>query len=76
MEETGHVVVCQDAHMNEVYLGLYSAGQVPKLLCPERIQSIAAIEEAVSLIVAARNDTSSLWQRSSTKSKRARNSLE
>jgi tRNA threonylcarbamoyladenosine biosynthesis protein TsaB len=48
-EDAEYVAVCQDAHMNEVYLGLYSAGQLPKLLCPERIQSIAAIEEVQNL---------------------------
>lgn len=39
------VAVCQDAHMEQVYLGLYSGGTVPQLIAGERIQSIAAIDE-------------------------------
>ena len=44
-----HVVVCQDAHMNEVYLGLYAAGTVPQLVGDERINPIAAIDEVQEL---------------------------
>ena len=41
------VAVCQDAHMNEVYLGLYAAGRggVPKLVGAERIHDLSVIAE-------------------------------
>ncbi len=41
------VVVCQDAHMNEVYLGLYAAGSgsVPALVGAERIHDLSVIAE-------------------------------
>ena len=41
------VAVCQDAHMDEVYLGLYAAGdeQLPKLLGAERLHGQAVISE-------------------------------
>ena len=48
-ESAEHVVVCQDAHMNEVYLGLYVAGPVPQMVGDERINSIAAIDEVQEL---------------------------
>ena len=41
------VAVCQDAHMNEVYLGLYGRGDdgLPSLLAPERLHGQAGIGE-------------------------------
>ena len=41
------VAVAQDAHMNEVYLGLFecTAGKAPRPLAPERLQPQAAIAE-------------------------------
>jgi tRNA threonylcarbamoyladenosine biosynthesis protein TsaB len=41
------VAVCQDAHMNEVYLGLYAAGcdGVPDLVGAERIHDLSVIVE-------------------------------
>jgi tRNA threonylcarbamoyladenosine biosynthesis protein TsaB len=41
------VAVCQDAHMNEVYLGLYVAGHggVPELVGAERIHDLAVVSE-------------------------------
>lgn len=41
------VAVCQDAHMNEVYLGLYAAGRdgIPDLVGAERIHDLAVITE-------------------------------
>jgi len=42
-----HVAVAQDAHMNEVYLGLYSRGanELPQPLTDERLQDCSVIEE-------------------------------
>lgn len=42
-----HVAVCQDAHMNEVYLGLYGRENdgPPKALGAERLQGQGAIDE-------------------------------
>jgi tRNA threonylcarbamoyladenosine biosynthesis protein TsaB len=41
------VAVCQDAHMGEVYLGLYAAGdgQPPKLVAAERLHDQSVISE-------------------------------
>lgn len=41
------VAVAQDAHMSEVYLGLYTAGadRLPVEICPERIHGKGAIAE-------------------------------
>jgi len=41
------VAVAQDAHMSEVYLGLYERGadDMPKPVCSERLQGNSAIEE-------------------------------
>ena len=41
------VAVCQDAHMDEVYLGLYAAGQpgVPQLVGAERLHDQSVISE-------------------------------
>ena len=41
------VAVAQDAHMQEVYMGLYarSARNLPRLVCDERLQEQAVIEE-------------------------------
>lgn len=42
-----HVAVCQDAHMNEVYLGLYrcSDSGLPLIVGAERLHGQGAIEE-------------------------------
>lgn len=42
-----HVAVCQDAHMNEVYLGLYGGGDdaLPIALGPERLHGQGPIED-------------------------------
>ena len=44
------IVVCQDAHMNEVYLGLYAIDDdgVPGSIVEERLHDQAVIEELVS----------------------------
>jgi tRNA threonylcarbamoyladenosine biosynthesis protein TsaB len=49
------VAVAQDAHMNEVYLGLYriGAGGLPVLVAPERLQAPAPISELGAVTVAA-----------------------
>ena len=41
------VAVCQDAHMDEVYLGLYAAGRsgLPQLIGAERLHDQSAISE-------------------------------
>ncbi|MDH3865429.1 MAG: tRNA (adenosine(37)-N6)-threonylcarbamoyltransferase complex dimerization subunit type 1 TsaB [Gammaproteobacteria bacterium] len=46
-EDAGAVAVCQDAHMDEVYLGLYAAGSdgVPELLGAERLHDQSIISE-------------------------------
>lgn len=46
-EGAAAVAVCQDAHMDEVYLGLYSAGSeaVPELLGAERLHDQSVISE-------------------------------
>jgi tRNA threonylcarbamoyladenosine biosynthesis protein TsaB len=45
--DTEQVAVAQDAHMNEVYLGLFSRGanELPQPVCDERLQGQSAIEE-------------------------------
>lgn len=55
---TEQVVVCQDAHMNEVYLGLYRAGpqDAPVLVTAERLHgqdTIAELEESPGTYVSA-----------------------
>ena len=42
-----HVAVCQDAHMDEIYLGLFGVGQdrIPVATADERLQSQAPIAE-------------------------------
>ncbi len=47
MEESEAVAVCQDAHMDEVYLGLYAAGdgRQPRLLGAERLHDQSVISE-------------------------------
>jgi tRNA threonylcarbamoyladenosine biosynthesis protein TsaB len=47
VEGATHVAVCQDAHMNEVYLGLYGGGDddLPVALGPERLHGQGAIDE-------------------------------
>lgn len=57
-EDAEHIVVCQDAHMNEVYLGLYRAGPpgIPALVKAERLHGqdpIAELEESPRKYVAA-----------------------
>lgn len=46
-EGAGAVAVCQDAHMDEVYLGLYAAagGQPPQLVGAERLHGQSVIGE-------------------------------
>ena len=46
-EQADFVAVCQDAHMNEVYLGLYSRDDedLPVALSPERLHGRAPIAE-------------------------------
>ncbi len=46
-EGAGAVAVCQDAHMDEVYLGLYAAGSrgVPALLGAERLHGQSVMSE-------------------------------
>ena len=46
-EGAGAVAVCQDAHMDEVYLGLYAAGSggVPELLGAERLHGQSVMSE-------------------------------
>jgi tRNA threonylcarbamoyladenosine biosynthesis protein TsaB len=46
-ETVDGVAVCQDAHMDEVYLGLYAAGQpgVPQLVGAERLHDQSVISE-------------------------------
>lgn len=48
--DAGRVAVAQDAHMNEVYLGLYERGHddLPVLLNGERLQGQGVIEELSS----------------------------
>jgi len=47
VEGATHVAVCQDAHMNEVYLGLYSCGDdgLPLLVGAERLHDQGTIDE-------------------------------
>jgi tRNA threonylcarbamoyladenosine biosynthesis protein TsaB len=47
VEGATHVAVCQDAHMNEVYLGLYARGDdaLPIALGPERLHGQGPIED-------------------------------
>ena len=46
-EDAAAVAVCQDAHMDEVYLGLYAAGSqgIPELLGAERLHDQSVISE-------------------------------
>ena len=44
-QDCGRVVVCQDAHMDEVYVGIYSKGEIPVLLGEEHIRGLTLIEE-------------------------------
>ncbi len=45
--EAGAVAVAQDAHMNEIYLGLYVRGSdgLPQALCDERLHAVGNIAE-------------------------------
>lgn len=45
--DSDFVAVCQDAHMNEVYLGLYNRGEddLPAAAAPERLHGQTVIEE-------------------------------
>jgi tRNA threonylcarbamoyladenosine biosynthesis protein TsaB len=45
-----YVAVCQDAHMNEVYLGLYGRGDagLPSVLAPERLHDQGEIDELLN----------------------------
>jgi len=46
-DDVTSVAVCQDAHMNEVYLGLFGRGEggLPSALVPERLHGQVGIEE-------------------------------
>lgn len=56
-DKTETVVVAQDAHMNEAYLGIYRVeeGGIPSAVVPERLQAQSAINEITNTpnIVAA-----------------------
>jgi len=59
------VVVAQDAHMHEVYLGIYrrDADGLPDELMPERLQGPAAIAELDSSLDGSRIAAGFGWQR-------------
>ena len=66
-EDAKAVAVCQDAHMNEVYLGLYAAGPggLPHLVGAERIHDLSVISELdlePGRFTAAGSDTRSPWR--------------
>jgi len=63
--DAGEVVVAQDAHMHEVYLGVYrrDADGLPDELMPERLQGPAAIAELDSLLDGSRVAAGFGWQR-------------
>lgn len=59
------VAVAQDAHLHEVYLGLYERGadDLPRAICDERLQDRGAVDE---LSIGGRNATQAAgqgWQR-------------
>ena len=66
-EETdaAEVIVAQDAHMNEVYLGAYRRGSVDELveIFPERLQTQTLIEELTVAQAASRVAAGFGWER-------------
>ena len=63
--EVREVVVAQDAHMNEVYLGLFERGAdgLPSPLLQERLQAIDVIPELEPAAMAGRVAAGFGWQR-------------
>ncbi len=63
--DAAEVVVTQDAHMNEVYLGIYSRGanDSPTPLIPERLQSQESIVELSKAADGQRYAAGAGWQR-------------
>jgi len=63
--DAGEVVVAQDAHMHEVYLGVYrrDADALAAELMPERLQGPAAIAELDSSLDGSRVAAGFGWQR-------------
>lgn len=59
------VVVAQDAHMSEVYLGAFrrGAGNLPEEIFPERLQTQTLIEELAAERAASRAGAGSGWER-------------
>ncbi len=63
--DAAEVVVTQDAHMNEVYLGVFKRGEddLPEECFPERLQSQTRIEELAEAESAGRVAAGFGWQR-------------
>ena len=63
--DAAEVVVTQDAHMSEVYLGIFAADEsgLPQAKIPERLQGQEAIAELSATVDARRVAAGSGWQR-------------
>ena len=63
--DAGEVVVAQDAHMNEVYLGIFTRGDndLPLPICDERLQAQEAIAELDETGMMRRIAAGYGWQR-------------
>lgn len=63
--DASEVVVAQDAHMSEVYLGIFARGaeDLPVPLVPERLQSQDAIVELSNVVNGPRHAAGEGWQR-------------
>ena len=63
--DADEVVVAQDAHMSEVYLGVYRRGgdNIPELLFPERLHGHLPIEELDEKEAGSRVAAGAGWQR-------------
>ena len=63
--DAAEAIVAQDAHMNEVYLGVFrrAADDLPELLFPERLHTQARIEELDESTSAARAAAGFGWER-------------
>ena len=63
--DAAEVVVTQDAHMNEVYLGAFGRGEddVPKALFAERLSGQVSIDELDEQTAASRLAAGAGWQR-------------
>ena len=63
--DAGEVVVAQDAHMNEVYLGIFARGDddLPLPICDERLQTQEAIAELDEIGMMRRIAAGYGWQR-------------